>query len=206
MQANDRSAQALGSAPQAGQVVWRWSLWRWRRAKVRTRWRSLPRASITASVAACVCLPRRGLPREYDVPCERTFRRLLGKVRSSATQRRAGGVDGGRGSGPAASGACGRQGGQKRPTGSGPFPGSAGRSDLGRALGSPSRTPKTQSRQSSDAGQLSDHRATPGRSGSGARDTNEEAAVATHLPKMDLAGVCLTADAAHTVKATDCGN
>jgi len=33
------------------------------------------------------------------------------------------------------------------------------------------------------------------------RDTNEEAAVAAHLPKMDLAGVCLTADAAHTTKA-----
>ena len=33
------------------------------------------------------------------------------------------------------------------------------------------------------------------------RDTNEEAAVASHLPKMDLAGVCLTADAAHTTKA-----
>jgi hypothetical protein len=33
------------------------------------------------------------------------------------------------------------------------------------------------------------------------QDTNEEAAVAAHLPKMDLAGVCLTADAAHTVKA-----
>jgi hypothetical protein len=33
------------------------------------------------------------------------------------------------------------------------------------------------------------------------RDTNEEAAVATHLPKMDLAGVCITSDAAHTVKA-----
>jgi hypothetical protein len=33
------------------------------------------------------------------------------------------------------------------------------------------------------------------------RDTNEEAAVASHLPKMDLAGVCLTADAAHTIKA-----
>ena len=33
------------------------------------------------------------------------------------------------------------------------------------------------------------------------RDTNEEAALATHLPKMDLAGVCLTADAAHTTKA-----
>jgi hypothetical protein len=32
-------------------------------------------------------------------------------------------------------------------------------------------------------------------------DTNEEASVAAHLPKMDLAGVCLTADAAHTIKA-----
>jgi hypothetical protein len=33
------------------------------------------------------------------------------------------------------------------------------------------------------------------------RDTNEEAAVAAHLPKMDLAGVCLTTDAAHLTKA-----
>src|SRR6058998_1225902 len=33
------------------------------------------------------------------------------------------------------------------------------------------------------------------------QDTNEEAAVARHLPQMDLAGICLTADAAHTVKA-----
>jgi hypothetical protein len=33
------------------------------------------------------------------------------------------------------------------------------------------------------------------------RDTNEEAALAAHLPKMDLAGVCFTADAAHTTKA-----
>jgi len=33
------------------------------------------------------------------------------------------------------------------------------------------------------------------------RDTNEEAAVAAHLPKMDLGGVTLIADAAHTVKA-----
>ena len=34
------------------------------------------------------------------------------------------------------------------------------------------------------------------------RDTNEEAAVAAHLPKMDLAGVLVIGDAAHTVKAT----
>ncbi|MCW5551507.1 MAG: DUF4338 domain-containing protein [Verrucomicrobiae bacterium] len=33
------------------------------------------------------------------------------------------------------------------------------------------------------------------------QNTNEEAAVATHLPNMDLTGVCLTFDAAHTVKA-----
>lgn len=33
------------------------------------------------------------------------------------------------------------------------------------------------------------------------QNTNEEAAVAAQLPKMDLAGVCVTADAAHTTKA-----
>jgi len=33
------------------------------------------------------------------------------------------------------------------------------------------------------------------------QDTNEEAAVAAHLPKMDLAGVIVIADAAHTTKA-----
>ena len=33
------------------------------------------------------------------------------------------------------------------------------------------------------------------------QDTNEEAALAAHLPKMDLVGVCLTTDAAHTTKA-----
>jgi hypothetical protein len=33
------------------------------------------------------------------------------------------------------------------------------------------------------------------------RDTNEEAAVAAHLPQMDLTGVLVIADAAHTTKA-----
>lgn len=33
------------------------------------------------------------------------------------------------------------------------------------------------------------------------RNTNEEAAVAAHWSQMDLAGVCVTADAAHTTKA-----
>jgi hypothetical protein len=34
-----------------------------------------------------------------------------------------------------------------------------------------------------------------------AQNTNEEAVVAAHWAQMDLAGVCVTADAAHTVKA-----
>jgi len=33
------------------------------------------------------------------------------------------------------------------------------------------------------------------------QDTNEEAAVAAHLPRMDLTGVRVIADAAHTTKA-----
>ena len=33
------------------------------------------------------------------------------------------------------------------------------------------------------------------------QNTNEEAAVAAHFPKMDLAGLCISADAAHTTKA-----
>jgi hypothetical protein len=33
------------------------------------------------------------------------------------------------------------------------------------------------------------------------RNTNEEAAVAAHFAQMDLAGVCVTTDAAHTTKA-----
>jgi hypothetical protein len=33
------------------------------------------------------------------------------------------------------------------------------------------------------------------------QNTNEEAAVAAHFPKMDLAGLCVSADAAHTTKA-----
>jgi len=32
-------------------------------------------------------------------------------------------------------------------------------------------------------------------------NTNQESAVAAHLPQMDLAGVCITADAAHTTEA-----
>lgn len=33
------------------------------------------------------------------------------------------------------------------------------------------------------------------------QDTNEEAAVAAHLPKRDLRGVTVIADAAHTIQA-----
>jgi hypothetical protein len=36
------------------------------------------------------------------------------------------------------------------------------------------------------------------------QNTNEDAAVAAHSAEMDLAGVCLSMDAAHTVKANGC--
>ena len=148
------------------------------------------------------CRPRRGRPREYDVPCERTFRRLLEKVDSEQTQERAGRLDASRGSGSAPGRACGRQGGQKRPTGSAPF---SPAQQAEAAAAEPSEIPAELQKPKADKAlmlvnfqtteqRLVDQVAVP-------QDTNEEAAVAAHLPKMDLAGVCLTADAAHTTKA-----
>ena len=83
------------------------------------------------------CRPRRGRPREYDVPCERTFRRLLKKVDAEQLKDVLAGWMASRGSGCAPGRACGRQGGQKRPTGSAPFPRPAGRGRRGRALRNP---------------------------------------------------------------------
>ena len=68
------------------------------------------------------CRPRRGRPREYDVPSERTFRRLLEKVDSEELKDTLVSWMASRRSGSARSGACGRQGGQERPPGSAPLP------------------------------------------------------------------------------------
>jgi hypothetical protein len=140
--------------------------------------------------AACAAAPR-GSAREYDVPSERTFRRLLKKVDSEELKDvLVSWMAGGSGSAP--SGACGRQGGQERPTGSAPFPRPAGPA----AAAEPCEIPPELQKPKADKAlmlvnfqtteqRLVDQVAVP-------RDTNEEAAVAAHLPKMDLAGVCLT--------------
>jgi hypothetical protein len=147
------------------------------------------------------CRQRPGRPREYDVPCERTFRRLLKNVdpeelktvlvdwmaAEDGTPPQVVHVDGKvvKNAQPAA-------------------PRNAAQQALAAAL-EPSEVPVELQKPKADKAlmlvnfqttdqRLVDQVAVP-------CDTNEEAAVAAHLPKMDLAGVCLTADAAHSVKA-----
>jgi hypothetical protein len=147
------------------------------------------------------CRPRRGRPREYDVPCERTFRRLLEKVDSEplkdvlASWMQAEDtaplqvvhVDG------------------KVVKNAQPAPPRSPAQQAEAASVEPSEIPAELQKPKADKAlmlvnfqttqqRLVDQVAVP-------QDTNEEAAVAAHLPKMDLAGVCLTADAAHTTKA-----
>jgi hypothetical protein len=147
------------------------------------------------------CRPRRGRPREYDVPCERTFRRLLEKVDSDqlkdvlvgwmqaedAAPLQVVHVDG------------------KVVKNAQPAPPRSPTQQAEAASVEPSEIPAELQKPKADKAlmlvnfqtteqRLVDQVAVP-------QDTNEEAAVAAHLPKMDLAGVCLTADAAHTIKA-----
>jgi len=147
------------------------------------------------------CRPRPGRPREYDVPSERTLRRMLEKVDCEqlknvvvawmATQEPTAlevvHVDG------------------KVLKNAEPAPPRSVALQAQVAAVEPSEVPVGLQKPNADkalmlvnfqtTGQrLVDQVAVP-------QDTNEEATVAAHLPKMDLAGVCLTADAAHTVKA-----
>jgi hypothetical protein len=147
------------------------------------------------------CRPRRGRRREYDVPCERTFRRLLEKVDSEQIKNVLVGwmqaedaaplqvvhVDG------------------KVVKNAQPAPLRSPVQQAEAASVEPSEIPAELQKPKADKAlmlvnfqtteqRLVDQVAVP-------QDTNEEAAVAAHLPKMDLAGVCLTADAAHTIKA-----
>ena len=145
--------------------------------------------------------PRRGRPREYDVPCERTFRRLLEKADSEqlkdvlvgwmqaeeAAPLQVVHVDG------------------KVVKNAQPAPPRSPVQQAEAASVEPSEIPAELQKPKADKAlmlvnfqtteqRLVDQVAVP-------QDTNEEATVAAHLPKMDLAGVCLTADAAHTTKA-----
>ena len=147
------------------------------------------------------CRPRKGRPREYDLPSERTLRRLLEKVDCEQLKGVLTGwmeaedpaplqvvhVDG------------------KVVKNAQPAPARSTAQQAEAAAAEPCEIPAELQKPKADKAlmlvnfhtteqRLVDQVAVP-------RDTNEEAAVAAHLPKMDLAGVCLTADAAHTIKA-----
>jgi len=147
------------------------------------------------------CRPRRGHPREYDVPCERTFRRLLKKVDSEELKNVL--VDWMAAEDSTALQVVHMDG--KVVKNAQPAPARSAVQQAEAAALEPSEVPADQQKPKADKAlmlvnfqttdqRLVDQVAVP-------RDTNEEAAVAAHLPTMDLAGVCLTADAAHTVKA-----
>jgi Druantia protein DruA/DDE_Tnp_1-associated len=147
------------------------------------------------------CRPRKGRCREYDVPCERTFRRMLEKVDSDQlknvvvqwmaaedpTRPSQVHVDG------------------KTLKNAQPAPARSPEQQAQAVAQEPSEVPPQDQKPKADKAlvlvnfqttdqRLIDQIAVP-------RDTNEEAAVAAHLPKMDLVGTCISADAAHTVKA-----
>jgi len=147
------------------------------------------------------CRPRKARPREYDVPGERTLRRLLKKVdpqelktvlvrwmqQEDPTPVKVLHADG------------------KVLKNAAPAP---ARSDQQRVPAEPvelCEIPEELQKPKADKAltlvnfqttdqRLVDQIAVP-------CDTNEEAAVAAHLPKMDLTGICLTTDAAHLTKA-----
>ena len=147
------------------------------------------------------CRPRPGRPREYEVPCERTFRRLLKGLDPEQLKEVL--VAWMRQEDPAPLEVVHADG--KVVKNAQPAPPRAPAQPAESASVEPSEIPPELQKPKADkaltlvnfqtTGQrLVDQIAVP-------RDTNEEAAVAAHLPQMDLAGVCLTADAAHTIKA-----
>lgn len=142
------------------------------------------------------CWRRPGHPHQFDVPCERTFRRVLKKVNSDELKDAL--VEWMKQEDPRALKVLHLDG--KVLKNADPAP-PWRRS----AASEPSEIPPELQKPKADKAltlvnfmtsdqRLVDQIAVP-------QDTNEEAAVAAHLPKMDLAGVCVTADAAHTIKA-----
>lgn len=147
------------------------------------------------------CRPRRGRRREYDVPSERTLRRLLKKVNSEELKSVV--VAWQTAEDPAALELLHADG--KVVKNADPAPPRSAAQQAEAAALELSEVPVELQKPKADKAlmlvnfqttdqRLVDQVAVP-------QDTNEEAAVAAHLPKMDLAGVCLTTDAAHTVKA-----
>jgi hypothetical protein len=147
------------------------------------------------------CRPRPGRPREYDVPGERTLRRLLKKV--DPEQLKAALVRWMQQEDPTPMKVLHADG--KVLKNAEPAPARSAKERLVSQPAEPCEIPEPLRKPKADKAltlvnfqttdqRLVDQIAVP-------RDTNEEAAVAAHLPKMDLAGVCLTTDAAHLTKA-----
>ena len=147
------------------------------------------------------CRPRPERPREYDVPCERTFRRLLETI--DAEELKAVLTGWMEAEDPTPLQVVHTDG--KVVKNARPAPARCPAQQAQAAAAEPCEIPAEEQKPKADKAltlvnfqttdqRLVDQVAVP-------RDTNEEAAVAAHLPKMDLAGVCLTADAAHTTKA-----
>jgi hypothetical protein len=147
------------------------------------------------------CRPRPGQPGHYDVPCERTFRRLLKEV--DPEELKAVLVGWMQTQDPAPLRAAHADG--KVVKNAQPAPPRRPAPPSASAPPEPSEIPPELQKPKADKAltlvnfqttdqRLLDQVAVP-------RDTNEEAALAAHLPQMDLVGVCLTADAAHTTKA-----
>jgi hypothetical protein len=140
-------------------------------------------------------------PRQYEVPCERTFRRLLKEVDPDQLKNVV--VDWMEADDPAPLRVVHADG--KVVKNAQPAPPRSPAQFAEAALLPPSEIPVELQKPKADKAlmlvnfqtteqRLVEQLAVPS-------DTNEEATVAAHLPKMDLAGVCLTADAAHLTKA-----
>jgi len=147
------------------------------------------------------CRPRPGRPRQYDVPSERTFRRLLKQVDSEQLKDVL--VGWMQTEDPAALKVVHADG--KVVKNAQPAPPRSPAQQAESAAAEPGEIPPELQKPKADKAlmlvnfqttqqRLVDQVAVP-------QDTNEEATVAAHWPKLDLAGVCLTANAAHTTKA-----
>jgi hypothetical protein len=147
------------------------------------------------------CHPRRGHPRQYDVPCERTFERILKIIQ--ADQLRKVYSDWMAGLDPQPLTVLHLDGKVLRNADPAP-PRLREDAALAQAAQTVDTPPGLQKPKAEKAltlvnfqtpeQRLIDQIAVP-------QDTNEEAAVAAHLSKLDLRGVLLIGDAAHTVKA-----
>jgi hypothetical protein len=147
------------------------------------------------------CPPRRGTRRQFDVPCERTFERMLKVIDADHLRQvysnwmaqmdpqplKVLPLDG------------------KVLRNAAPAPArlqeDTALAQAARTVDTPPELQKPKAEQAltrvnfqTPEQRLIDQIAVP-------QDTHEEAAVAAHLPQMDLAGVLIIADAAHTVKA-----